>query len=211
MPKFLANRTPPTPSPVGRRPATRSQGKRTPLNESNPTPVRPLLNSPIGRRSPQPPPSLSDHGSPPPTPSPVGRRSPPPPPSPSNRPSPPPQPDFFVPAGDGVDIDRSTPVMIMCWKADYSAPTQLTVYARDDLHVRMEDHKLVLGSAEHQIEMGNTLQRFMPGRQFDKGRWVTIRWDSPIPVQGAGHRIILRYRGVKQMEHWAAHSACAFD
>lgn len=85
------------------------------------------------------------------------------------------------------------------------------MYPRNDMHVRMEDHKLLLGSAEHQIEKGNTLQRFIPTRQRGKGKWITIRWDSPIRVRNAGDAILLRYLGISDMEHWVIHLACVLQ
>ncbi|KAJ6527317.1 hypothetical protein DFH09DRAFT_1094815 [Mycena vulgaris] len=122
-----------------------------------------------------------------------------------------PSPPDLLASGPTVGLDRSKPVMLMCWKEDGVAPVQLTVYPRDDMHVRMEDHKLLLGSAAHQVEIGNVLQRFIPGRQQGKGKWVTLRWDTPIPVRGAGSRILLRYFGLSDMAHWEAHVSCLLD
>ncbi|KAJ7655441.1 hypothetical protein B0H17DRAFT_1146432 [Mycena rosella] len=41
-------------------------------------------------------------------------------------------------------LDHSKPVLAMCWTEDRVVPSQATVYPRDDMYVRLEDHKMVL-------------------------------------------------------------------
>ncbi|KAJ7690528.1 hypothetical protein B0H17DRAFT_1201649 [Mycena rosella] len=62
-------------------------------------------------------------------------------------------------------LDRSKPVLAMCWTEDGVAPSQATVYLRGNMYVRLEDHKMVLG--DRNMEMGNIFQRFIPS----KGEW----------------------------------------
>jgi hypothetical protein len=83
------------------------------------------------------------------------------------------------------------------------AGKQLTVYPRADASVRLGDNKVLLGA--HAIEMGNTIQRYIPTRR-DKhltgtGWWSTVKWDSAIPVR-KGYTIILRYAGVSDLPDW---------
>ncbi|KAJ7681687.1 hypothetical protein B0H17DRAFT_1138284 [Mycena rosella] len=62
------------------------------------------------------------------------------------------KPARAVPAGSGDVLDRVL--------QDGVAPSQATVYPRNNMYVRLEDHKMVLG--DRNMEMGNIFQRFIP-------------------------------------------------
>jgi hypothetical protein len=79
------------------------------------------------------------------------------------------------------------------------------VYPRADASVRLADNKVLLGAQA--IEMGNTVQRYIPTRQHNrltgKGWWSAVKWESAIPVRkNADYTILLRYAGVSDLPDW---------
>jgi hypothetical protein len=65
------------------------------------------------------------------------------------------------------------------------------------------DHKIVLGA--HDVEQGMHMEHF---GQSHRG-WVPIRWDSPLLVERARACVMLRIKGVKDLEHWDVHVGVA--
>jgi len=86
---------------------------------------------------------------------------------------------------------------------DGQAPIQVLGYPRLTSRLHLDDNKLLLG--EHHVECGSEMEYFNP----DVNRWVGIRWDSPILVDKVGATILLKVKGVRDLEHWDVHVGIA--
>ncbi|KAJ7753090.1 hypothetical protein DFH07DRAFT_774226 [Mycena maculata] len=217
VPSILGRRSPPVPpSPPASPPplrfshrlvATRGRRSRSPSAPPSPTLKTtrrrspPVPHSPTANAKPRRSPPLPE--SPPPILH--GRRSPPVPGSPRSSV----EPDVpVIPVRTGVELVVSNPVRTVCWTQDGRMPEKLTVYPRADSHIRLADNKVLLGA--HNIEMGNTIQRFIAGRRPGLGYWSSIRWRDSIPVRGRDHTVLLRYKGVSELTDWAEHQASVY-
>ncbi|KAJ6530083.1 hypothetical protein B0H19DRAFT_1082493 [Mycena capillaripes] len=96
-------------------------------------------------------------------------------------------------------LDFDTQILAMFWTKDGAVPGQVTVYPRDDLRVRLSDHKIAL--AEAGFEMNDRgIHVFVPAiTNMDGGcadcacawGWAECGWDTPLRVHATGDAILL--------------------
>ncbi|KAJ7238316.1 hypothetical protein B0H12DRAFT_1075306 [Mycena haematopus] len=102
-------------------------------------------------------------------------------------------------------LDFDTQILALFWFEDGTAPGQVTVYPRDDLRVRLSDHKIAL--AEGGFEMSDreimVYVRLIDGgcRECSGGwGWADCGWDTPLRVHSAGDAILLSYADVTDLK-----------
>ncbi|KAJ7131486.1 hypothetical protein C8R43DRAFT_956989 [Mycena crocata] len=103
------------------------------------------------------------------------------------------------PKDDWLDFD--TQILAVIWMADYMDPIQVTLYPREDLRVRLSDHKPGLAAAG--FEKGRLgMQVYVPDSPRDgaTGGWLDCTWDTPIRVHAAGDAIMICFDDVKHLK-----------
>ncbi|KAJ7443165.1 hypothetical protein FB451DRAFT_1190286 [Mycena latifolia] len=94
------------------------------------------------------------------------------------------------PADTHLDFDIQITVMI--W-------LEVVLYPREDLRVRLCDHKIVL--AEVGLEQQHVQRPERHYRDDDVGKWWPCAWDTPLKVSGPGDTILLAVLIRRRKEH----------
>ncbi|KAJ7453633.1 hypothetical protein B0H11DRAFT_1926774 [Mycena galericulata] len=102
-------------------------------------------------------------------------------------------------------LDFSTAITVMIWLESNVEPVQTIVYPREDLRVRLSDHKETLQAVGFSDETGKVPQRWY--REEGVGSWWTCAWDTPLKVCGAGDTILLSLDGVDDLKNFCMHEA----
>ncbi|KAJ7073386.1 hypothetical protein B0H15DRAFT_963739 [Mycena belliarum] len=101
-------------------------------------------------------------------------------------------------------LDFDTQITTMIWLADNTDPVQTVLYPREDLRVRLSDHKLELAGIGLEI----AAQEFLPARFYREtgaGRWWTCGWNTPLKVCAPGDTILLVASGVSDLKDFEVH------
>lgn len=75
------------------------------------------------------------------------------------------------------------------------------VYPREDLRVRLSDHKIALSKVG--FEKGNTsIQVYIRDslEEGGQGHWWECTWDTPLRVHNTGDAIMLCYEDVEELK-----------
>ncbi|KAJ7286828.1 hypothetical protein C8J57DRAFT_1495322 [Mycena rebaudengoi] len=103
-------------------------------------------------------------------------------------------------------LDFGTPVSTMIWIGDDQEPVQLILYPREDLRVRLSDHKIALA----QVGLEPTLHRYLARYIRDAdglGGWMDCRWDTPLRVYAPGDSLLICVDGITLLKHFWVHEA----
>ncbi|KAJ7441687.1 hypothetical protein FB451DRAFT_1190871 [Mycena latifolia] len=109
-------------------------------------------------------------------------------------------------------LDFDTQVTVMLWiknRADplppqeNTEPVQIVLYPREDLRVRLCDHKLALSL------VGFEQQEFQhPARYYcdgGAGKWWNCAWNTPLKISGPGDTILLAATGLFELKRFEIH------
>ncbi|KAJ7463253.1 hypothetical protein FB451DRAFT_1180346 [Mycena latifolia] len=105
------------------------------------------------------------------------------------------------PADTHLDFDIQITVMI--WLEENTDPVQVVLYPREDLRVRLCDHKIVL--AEVGLEQQHVQRPERHYRDDDVGKWWPCAWDTPLKVSGPGDMILLAVPGLTDLKDFFTH------
>ncbi|KAJ7663593.1 hypothetical protein B0H17DRAFT_1144000 [Mycena rosella] len=89
-------------------------------------------------------------------------------------------------------LDFGTQILGMLWLEDNAEPLQVILYPREDLRVRLSDHKIALGAAG--FEKGpKGIQVYVrdPLRNGGQGGWLDCNWETPLRNTSAKIRWII--------------------
>ena len=78
------------------------------------------------------------------------------------------------------------------------SPIQTEAYARRTQHLHLSDFKVALGAAGLEV---NSLEAYRP-----PVGWVPILWDTPYRIYAAGEMVLIRVRGVTELQDWDIHA-----
>ncbi|KAJ6545758.1 hypothetical protein B0H19DRAFT_1267121 [Mycena capillaripes] len=117
-------------------------------------------------------------------------------------------------------LDFDTQILAMFWTKDGAVPGQVTVYPRDDLRVRLSDHKIALAEAGFEMNDRGIHVFVPPITNMDGGcadcacewGWAECGWDTPLRVHAAGDAILLSYADVEDLKDFYLHERhCTFQ
>ncbi|KAJ7609368.1 hypothetical protein DFH06DRAFT_1148484 [Mycena polygramma] len=108
-----------------------------------------------------------------------------------------------APADSFLDFD--TPITTIIWinSQNEEAPVQIITYPREDLRVRLSDHKIALAAVGFEQQENAMPYRWYLGES--SGTWWRCNWDTPLRVSGRGDTLLLGRKGVTQATDFHLH------
>ncbi|KAJ7602719.1 hypothetical protein DFH06DRAFT_1324535 [Mycena polygramma] len=106
-----------------------------------------------------------------------------------------------APADSFLDFD--TPITTIIWINNEEAPVQIITYPREDLRVRLSDHKIALAAVGFEQQENAMPYRWYLGES--SGTWWRCNWDTPLRVSGRGDTLLLGRKGVTQATDFHLH------
>ncbi|KAK6992756.1 hypothetical protein R3P38DRAFT_3372384 [Favolaschia claudopus] len=103
------------------------------------------------------------------------------------------------------ELDFSTPVSTMLWIKDYEEPKQIILYPRDDLRVRLSDHRAQLKRLGFREKPDVFVERLI--REHDTALWIRCGWDTPLPVGAPGDALLLTVSTCNYRRHLSFHES----
>ncbi|KAJ7616284.1 hypothetical protein DFH06DRAFT_1145555 [Mycena polygramma] len=92
-------------------------------------------------------------------------------------------------------LDFDKPMLGLVWIKDGEPAAQVTLYPREDMRVRLSDHKVALAAAGFEQGTG-AIAVYMEGIGEARG-WHACTWDTPVRVRKTGDTILITYERIK--------------
>ncbi|KAJ7615717.1 hypothetical protein DFH06DRAFT_1129540 [Mycena polygramma] len=99
-----------------------------------------------------------------------------------------------------VYLDFDKPMLGLVWAKDNETAAQVSLYPREDMRIRLSDHKVAL--AEVGLEQGNgNISIYAENVEHPGSRcWYKCTWDTPLRVQRTGDVIMICYNGIPRLK-----------
>ncbi|KAJ6516688.1 hypothetical protein C8R47DRAFT_1063365 [Mycena vitilis] len=101
-----------------------------------------------------------------------------------------------------IYLDFDKPMLGLIWVKDNETAAQVSLYPREDMRVRLSDHKVAL--AEVGLEQGNgDICIYAENVEHPGSRcWYKCTWDTPLRVQKTGDAIMIRSNGIARLKNF---------
>ncbi|KAJ7252243.1 hypothetical protein C8J57DRAFT_1520082 [Mycena rebaudengoi] len=104
------------------------------------------------------------------------------------------------------ELDFETPITAMIWIEDDQVPLQISLYPREDMRVRLSDHRVALAAAGFKEIEGKCVQHFVR-KGNGRGVWTECAWDTPLRVFAVGDALLLSHEDVESLQDFDLHEA----
>ncbi|KAJ7476290.1 hypothetical protein B0H11DRAFT_1917506 [Mycena galericulata] len=101
-------------------------------------------------------------------------------------------------------LDFETQIATMIWIEDDVDPLQITLYPREDLRVRLSDHREILAAVGFEEVFAARPERYVRDAQ-NRGDWMPCTWDTPLRVYSPGDPLLLCHEAVTVLKDFEIH------